>query len=779
MRTFRDDLQDALGGAFVIESELARGGMAQVFVAEEVALRRRIVVKVLDPDLAASVNVERFKREVALTARLQHPHIVPIFSTGEAHGLPFYTMPMVAGDSLRARIDRDGALPVSEAVSILRDIALALECAHAHNVVHRDIKPDNVLIAGRSAIVSDFGVAKAVSDSTKAASRHSVTSGGTRSKRNLSGEITTLTSLGMTLGTPAYMAPEQGAADPGIDFRADLYSLGVVAYEMLAGRTPFGNRSAMALIAANIMEEPTPIDSLRKGIPSALTSLVMHCLEKDPAKRIQSATELLNRLATIGSAIGGSNSVVRAASEEHTRSVAVLAFRNISGLPENEYLSDGITEEILNVLARVPELRVAARSSSFAFKGRDIDIKEIARQLGVRTVLEGSVRQSGMRLRVTAQLSNAINGFQMWSERYDRELSDVFAIQEEIAASIASSLQVALFDASGEHVATPARRASTDVEAYELYLKARHFIDQRVDGMWKAMDFYRRAVERDQRFALAHAGVAEGWLFLTLYNAVQPHEGAPKARAAAQRALELEPSLPEALIVLSNASLWYDWDRDESIRLIERALHLKPSDPLAHTASAYYLASLGRHEEAVERARYAVELDPLGTAARSNLAIINYLAMHFEDAIASCQEILAVSPQNSDAYRWRALSQFHLAQRDEAFVSIQEAVRLSRRHHWPLANHAAMLARTKRPDEARAILAELETRSAKEPIPALALGLVHYALGELDAFFALLDKSIDARDVWLILLNVDPGFAALREHPRFRAAVARIVPRAG
>ena len=776
MRTFRDELQDALGSAFVIESELPRGGMSHVFVAEEVALHRRIVVKVLDPDLAASVNIERFKREVALTARLQHPHIVPIFFTGEAHGLPFYTMPMVGGDSLRTRLDRDGALPVHEAVSILRDIALALECAHAHNVVHRDIKPDNVLLAGRSAIVSDFGVAKAVSDSSRLGPRRSLTQGGARGSRKISGEITTLTSLGMTLGTPAYMAPEQGAADPAMDARADLYSLGVVAYEMLVGRTPFGNRSAMALIAANIMEEPTPIDALRKDIPPALARLVMHCLRKDPATRIQSASDLLNRLAAVGSVAGGDSTIVPAASEAHTRSVAVLAFRNLSGSVENEYLSDGITEEILNVLARVPELRVAARSSSFAFKGRDVDIKDIAGQLGVRTVLEGSVRQSGTRLRVTAQLSNAANGFQIWSERYDRELSDVFAIEDEIAASIAASLKVALFDASGEHLAIPARRGSTDVEAYELYLKGRHFLNQRVDGMWKAMEFYRRALDRDPRFALAYAGVAEGHVLLTLYNAVPPNVGAPKARAAALRALALEPNLAEALIVLGNASLWYDWDRKETIRLIERALHLKPSDPLAHSCYAYYLASLGRHNEAVTRAQYAVELDPLGIFAKSNLAIINYLASRFADAIVCCQEILDVSPGNSEACRWRAMSQFQLGQRAEAVASIEDAVRLSQRHHWPLANHAAMLARTKQAADARVILAELEARSAGEPIPPLALGLVHYALGELDTFFMYLDKSIEARDVWLILLDVDPGFASLREHPRFRAAVARIVP---
>jgi eukaryotic-like serine/threonine-protein kinase len=655
---------------------------------------------------------------------------------------------------LRSRLDRDGPLPVAQMMSILRDVALALECAHEHNVVHRDIKPDNILLAGRSAIVTDFGIAKAVTDSSKGNS--------------------SLTSLGVTLGTPAYMAPEQGAADPSVDHRADLYALGVVAYEMLAGKTPFAGRPAMAMITAHVAEEPVPIDALRSGMPPALSQLVMRMLVKDRNARTQTAAELLGELAAMGPYVEQHPGILRDAAE--TRSVAVLAFRNLSRGADSEYLSDGITEEILNALARVPALRVAARSSSFAFKGMDPDIKEVGRKLNVGNVLEGSVRQAGNRLRVTAQLSNATDGFQLWSERYDREISDVFEIQDDIAERIASSLQVALFDASGGRISAPLRHTSTDIEAYELYLKARHFVDRRVDGMWRAMEYYKLALERDDKFALAHAGVAEGYFLLTIYNALSPREGIPKARTAALRALAIDPNLTEALIALGNASLWFDWDRDETLRLIERAEHLKPSDPLAYSMHAFYFASLGRHEEGIARADYACELDPLGALAKSNRAIINYLASRFEEAIADCESILDAESEDSEAYRWRAISLFQLGKREEAFTSISAAVQLSLRHHWPLANQAAMFARAGREQDAKEILAELENRSGSEPIPPLALASVHYGLGNLDQFFSLIDASIKARDSWLILLGVDPGFADVRDEPRFTSALSRIVP---
>jgi serine/threonine-protein kinase len=354
-------------------------------------------------------------------------------------------------------------------------------------------------------------------------------------------------------------------------------------------------------------------------------------------------------------------------------------------------------------------------------------------------------------------------------------MSDLFDIQEDIASKIAASLQVALF-AKGGRISSSVRRSSLDIEAYELYLKGRHSLDRRIEGMERALDYYQRALDRDPKFALAHTGVAEVRFLLTMYDAVVPRIGVPKARMAALRALALDPNLAEALIVLSNASLWYDWNHAETLRLIERAMELKRSDPLVHSAHAFYFASLGRHEEAIERATYASELDPLGVLASGNRAIISYLASRFEDAIAYCEATLDNDSADSEAYRWRALSLFQLGRRDEAFQSIASSVDQSQRAYWPLANQAAMLARAGKERDALEILGELEKRAVDEPVPPLALASVHYGLGNLDAFFAMLDKSIAARDLWLIQLNVDPGFAAVRTDPRFKAAVARIVP---
>ncbi|MEO8624939.1 MAG: tetratricopeptide repeat protein, partial [bacterium] len=538
-------------------------------------------------------------------------------------------------------------------------------------------------------------------------------------------------------------------------------------------KTPFAGRPAMAMIAAHVTEEPKPIDALRTGIPPALSQVVMQLLAKDPAGRPQSAAELLAALSDIGTKIDDKGQLLADASE--IRSVAVLPFRNMSREEGGEYLSDGITEEILNALARLPSLRVAARSSSFAFKNMDVDVKDIARKLRVGNVLEGSVRQVGSHIRVTAQLSNAADGFQMWSERYDRDLADLFDIQEDIALKIAASLQVALFD-TGVRITSPPRRSSADIEAYELYLKGRHRLDRRIEGMRSAEEFYQRALERDPKFALAHTGMAEVHFLYAMYDAVVPRVGVPKARMAALRALALDPNLAEALIVLSNASLWYDWNHAETLRLIERAMRIKRSDPLVHSVLAFYLSSLGRHDEAIERATYASELDPLGVLASGNRAITSYLASRFEDAVTYCESTLDNDSDDSEAYRWRALSLFQLGRRDEAFASIMSAVDQSQRHYWPLANQAAMLARAGRQSDALEILGELERRSVDEPIPPLALASVHYGLGNLDAFFAMLDRSIAARDLWLIQLNVDPGFAAVRGDPRFKAAVARIVP---
>ena len=422
---------------------------------------------------------------------------------------------------------------------------------------------------------------------------------------------------------------------------------------------------------------------------------------------------------------------------------------------------------------------MAARTSSFAFKGRNADIQEIGRKLRVTTVLEGSVRRAAERLRVSAQLVNVADGYPLWTDRFDRQMADIFDLQDEIAGSIVEALQGALFRTLGAPPAPAVRRATPDVEAYELYLRGRHFLNQRIEGMWKSMEYYRRALERDPGFALAHAGVAEGNFLLTLYAAVPPRDGVPKAREAAHAALALDPTIAEAYVVLANAALWFDWNPPETLRLLDRAVALKPSDALALSCYGYYHAARGEFDEAVARVRQALEIDPLSMWAQSNLVVAFYLGRRFEEAVAQCQAMIELNPAYSEAWRFLGLSLLHLGRTREAFEAIKQAVDRSQRNFWSLSNYGGMLARGGRVEEARAILAELEERAKREYVPTFAMATLHYGLGDLDATFALLDQSLEARDFWLVMLDADPGFDYLRRDPRYAALAARIRPAAG
>jgi serine/threonine-protein kinase len=492
----KDQLQHTLGSNYTLERELGGGGMSRVFVAEELSLERKVVVKVLPHELAATVNVERFRREIQLAAKLQHPHIVPVLSAGISDGLPYYTMPFIEGESLRASLARSGELPVQEAAKILRDVLSALSYAHEHSVVHRDIKPDNVLITDHHAVVADFGVAKALSASTNPGSA--------------------LTSLGVALGTPAYMSPEQAAADPNTDQRTDIYSVGALAYEMLTGHQVFSARSPQAMLAAHATEKPEPIDKRRPSVPPALSSLIMRALEKHAADRPQSAGEMLADLEAAvtpsgatpptgltpatrskrspkplivggaavalallaGGALAWRSRQSTVPSTATPRSIAVLPFANMSGDPQNDYLGDGLSEELIGGLSQVRGLQVAARSSSFAFKGKNEDVRSIGATLGVGSVLNGSVRKGGNKLRVSVQLTNVSTGYNLWSETYDREMRDVLAVEDEISHAIVDALAVRLggTQAKGQIV----EQTTTDPEAYDLYLKGQYAWNQRI-----------------------------------------------------------------------------------------------------------------------------------------------------------------------------------------------------------------------------------------------------------------------------------------------------------
>ena len=548
MTDFLTRLQESIADRYTVEREVGRGGMATVYLAQDVRHHRPVAVKVLHPHLAMSLGPERFLREIQIAARLQHPHIVPLYDSGQAGDFLYYVMPYITGESLRQRLQREHRLPLDEAVHLARSVASALDYAHRNQIVHRDIKPENVLLHDGEAMVTDFGIAKAVSEAAS----------------------TNLTQTGTSIGTPSYMSPEQAAGEADLDGRSDIYSLGAMLYEMVGGATPFTGATMQAIIA-KLFTEPVPsLYQQREDTPEWLETAVLKALAKQPADRYPSAAQFSQALAppAVGSTPPGMPAVVSAA-----KSIAVLPFVNMSADAENEYFTDGIAEDIINALTKINALRVTSRTSSFAFKGKSEDISEIGRKLRVGTVLEGSVRKAGNRLRVTAQLVNVADGSNLWSERYDRQLEDVFAIQDEIAGNIVRALRVVL---SPEEKRAIEKAAPTEnVQAYEYYLRGRQFFHQwSRTGIQYARRMFERAIEIDPNYATAFAGVADCCSFLYMYwdGSKANLEGANTASA---RALEVDPELAEAHAARGFA-LSLKRDYHGARREFERAIGLNP-----------------------------------------------------------------------------------------------------------------------------------------------------------------------------------------------------------
>jgi len=654
-------LQSALGAAYRIEQELGGGGMSRVFLAQERELGRRVVVKVLPPEMAAGVNAERFRREIQLAASLQHPHIVPLLAAGHADDLVYYTMPLIDGESLRAKLTREGELPIPETARLLRDVVDALAYAHAHGVVHRDIKPDNVLIANHHAVVTDFGVAKALSESTGQSS---------------------LTSAGMALGTPAYMAPEQAAADPHADHRCDIYAVGALGYEMLTGRPPFTGATSRHVLAAQVTEAPEPVTKRRAMVPPVLAALVMRCLEKSPADRWQSAEDLLPELEATATpsgvpalkrtrppwrvaswpvralAIGAvlvalaAIATVRhpwqrptgaAAPGADVASVAVLPFDNLTGNPSDRYLSDGMTEEVIGQLAQVRGLKVISRTSTEALKGAHLTLRQIADTLGVRHILEGSVRHAGNRIRVAVDLIDATTDAHVWASRYDRDLTDVFAVQEEIARHVADSLvsTVGVRPTVGRVSRTEHRGA------YEAYLAGRYLLYRRTrEGLHGALAQFQQAIAQDSTYAPAYAGLAtvyQLWVFYA-YPGIDFYEAEGRAVAMADRAIALDSDLAEAYAARGWA-MTRAWAPAQAISPdFRRALELRPSSPDVHQWYAGFLAREGRYDEALAEVERAVALDPLAPGVRVAVSIIALTSRRYDMAEQEGAQAVALEP---------------------------------------------------------------------------------------------------------------------------------------
>ncbi len=739
-------LENGLAGRYVVERQLGEGGMAVVYLARDLRHERAVAVKVLRPEISAEIGAERFLREIKMAAGLTHNHILPVFDSGEAEGLLYYVMPNMEGHSLRHRLDQERQLSLDESLRITREVASALDYAHRHQVMHRDVKPENILLHEGAALVADFGIGKALSGGKS------------------------ITQSGISVGTPAYMSPEQASGDTTIDGRSDLYSLGCVLYEMLTGEPPFTGPTAQAIIAKRFVS-PVPSVRTTRDVPEALDAAVGRVLSRTPVDRYRTGAEFADALRNIlrrGNGATGTSPIEKPGTAQ--KAVAVLPFANMSADPENEYFTDGMTEEIINALSKVPGIHVASRSSSFAFKGRkDVDVRQVGDKLGVTSVLEGSVRKIGNRIRIAAQFVNVENGYQLWSETYDRQLEDVFAVQDEISRSIVEALKLKL-GGEGEHLVAPAK----NLDAYTTYLKGRfHFNKFSEAALRKALELFQSALLQDPSFARAYAGIADVWCDLA-DDWVAPDDAYPRAKAAAERALQRDPALADAMISIGKVLCWHEWKFTDGVQSLERAVELAPNNSEAQWVLGTALPLIGRLPAGLDAVRRAVALDPLRVEYAGWLTRFLVYSKEYDAALAQGKDIFEIDDQYERGFVWMGSAYLALRQPETALEYFQRGQAMSRSVRSYDAMIVRALAALDRREEAEEILSRLEAESRQHYVRSEYLAMGHAALGNMDRAFDSLERAYQARSAGLIYLHLDPGYEPLRNDARYTELVNRI-----
>jgi serine/threonine protein kinase/tetratricopeptide (TPR) repeat protein len=790
-------------GRYEIRSLLGTGGMGEVYLAQDRQLDRTVALKILPLDLARDqLRMRRFIQEAKAASALSHPNIITIYEVGSVEDTHFIATEFIDGVTLRQRIARD-KLNFDEALEIAIQVAAALQTAHEAGIIHRDIKPDNIMLRRDGYVkVLDFGLAKLTE----------------KSSAQLSSEPEAMTLVntepGLVVGTVSYMSPEQ-ARGLSVDTRSDIWSLGVVLYQMLTGHEPFEAPTATDQIVSILERQPPPLTFYTKEMPVELERVVGRALSKKREDRYQSIEEMLTELRqarqrlafqtelhrsvsagelnlakiTGGASSRGSSSISggpplqtseakttsaiarkRRPRKKTIDSIAILPLTNTSGDPNTEYLSDGITESIINSLSRLPRLRVMARSTVFRYKGRDADPREVGEELGVRAVLSGRLQLFGERLMIGTELVDVFDGAQLWGEQYNRRLSDIFAVQDEIAREISENLQLKL---SGEEKQRLLKRYTHDTEAYHLYLKGRYFWNKRThESLEKGKEFFKQAIEADASYGLAYSGLADSYALLGV--ALPPRDAFPRAIAASLKALEIDDSVAEAHTSFAFARMFFEWDWAGAEGEYRRAIELNPNYATAYQWYGRLLSALGRHSESIANLQMALALDPLSLSINTGVGVSFYMARRFEEAIEQYRKTLEMDSKFTVAHEHLGSALLQTGRFDEAIEEFKTAASLDETDIGLRASLGHAYAVTGRRGEAEKIVGELLDASRQRYVSPYFMVELQVGLGQVDSAFEWLERCYTDRAPHMLFLSVEPKLDALHADARFEHLLRRL-----
>ena len=728
-------------GRYEVIEELGKGGMGKVYRVEDQKIKTEIALKLIKPEIAADKKtIERFSNELKTTRMISHRNVCRMFDLGEDNGTYFITMEYVPGEDLKTLIRMSKRLEAGTALSIAKQVCEGLSEAHRLGVVHRDLKPSNIMVdRDGNARIMDFGIARSL-------------------------EAKGLTGAGTIIGTPEYMSPEQVDGQEA-DQRSDIYSLGVILFEMLTGKVPFAGETSMSIALKHKSEIPPDPKSLNRQISDELSRIILKCMQKDRKRRYQNVLDLLLDLKKAGEEVLFEKKAIEA---KWKSSIVVLPFADLSQEKDQEYFCDGLAEEVINALSKISELRVVARTSAFAFKGKLEDVREIGKKLAVATVLEGSVRKAGNRLRVTVQLINVDGGYHLWSERYDREMEDVFAIQDDITLAVVDNLKVKLLGGEKERLT---KRHTNDVEAYNLFWKGQFFLNKRTaEGLKKAVQYFEQAVKRDPEYAEAYAGLANYYLLLPIYAPFSPREANLRAKEAVETALRIDNNLAEAATALALLKLFEEHDWEGAEQEFKRAITLNPGYAIAHSwYASEYLVLMGRAAEAIEEMERALELDPLSLIINRDFGMTCYYARQYDRAITAFKRTIEIEPRFILTHGHLGLAYLEKSMFEEALYELRSEIAIAEGSQ-PTAEAwmGLVYARMGEERKAKDIVQNLVKLSEKEYVSPYFVALLNFQLKEIEPGFRWLEKAFAEGDSWLNYINVDPGLDFVRSEPRFQ-----------